>query len=77
MVLFIKLVMSKLATMLVVTLMVGACFWPIDCDPSHDPELDKPLFDEPRGRDMDPSTAKVILPVYRSDMVRPSEVWKD
>jgi hypothetical protein len=60
---------------LLLPVVLAACFFvPFDCDPSRDPELDKPLFEDPRGREMDLSTAKTILPVSRSDWVKPSEV---
>jgi hypothetical protein len=73
-----KLIVVKVCNAMLLPVVLATCFFlPIVWDPSRDPELDKPLFDEPRGREMDPSTAKTILPVSRSDWVKPSEVSKN
>jgi hypothetical protein len=73
-----KVIGLKFCNAMLFPVVLAACFFvPIDCDPSRDPELDKPLFYDPRGREMDLSTAKTILPVSRSDWVKPSEVGRE
>lgn len=73
----INLSLIKLVTMILpLVLLVACCFVPIDCDPSRDPELDKPLFEDHRYQEMDPATAKTIIPAPGRHLVKPSEVWK-
>ena len=74
----IKLALVELAMVVLLLGLLGACFLvPINCDPSRNPELDKPLVEDPRDREMYPATAKTIAPPPGRDLVRPSEVWKN
>ena len=77
----IKFVLLKPVMMILLLVLLGVCFFvPINCDPSRDPDLDKPLFEDPRYKpylDMDPATAKTTIPAPGRHLVKPSEVWKN
>jgi len=74
----IKYALLQLASVGLLLVLLGACsFVPICCDPSRDPDLDKPLFDDPRNREMDPGTVKTISPPAGQYLVRPSQVGRD
>ena len=74
----IKHILLKLAMMVLLLGVLVACFlMPIKCDPSRNPELDKPLVEDPRNREMDPATAKTIAPPRGGRSGWPSEVWKN
>jgi hypothetical protein len=62
---------------LLMVLLGAGCFVPINCDPRRDQDLDKPLFQDPRNREIDPATAKAIIPAPGRHLVRPSEVGKN
>ncbi len=73
----ILLASPKLIVMVLLLVLLAACLLvPIECDPSRDPELDKPLHEDHRNREMDPATAKTIVPPAGPYVIKPSEVWK-
>jgi hypothetical protein len=74
----IKLALLKLVTMILPLVLLAVClFVPLNCDPSRDLELDKPLYKEYRNLEMDPATAKTVIPGPGRHLVKPSEVWKN
>jgi hypothetical protein len=73
-----KLLVARLWYAFLLPALVGvSVLLPVQCDPSLDPELDKPLFDDPRSREMDPATVKSISPPLGRDLLRPSEVGQN
>ncbi len=74
----VKCILLKLVLMILLLVLLGVCaFVPCNCDPSRDPELDRPLFEDHRYQDMDPATAKTTMPAPGRHLVKPSEVWKN
>ena len=74
----IKLTLLNLVTMILPLVWLAVClFVPFNCDPSRDPELDKPLYKEYRNLEMDPAAAKTVVPGAGRHLIKPSEVWKN
>ena len=74
----VKFTLLKIVMIILPLVMVVVCvFVPINRDPSRDPELDKPLFEDHRNQEMDPATAKTVIPAPGRHLVKPSEVWKN
>jgi hypothetical protein len=73
-----KLVVARLWHAILLAACLGASvFLPVQCDPSLDPQLDEPLFDNPRSLEMDPATVKSFAPPLGRDLLKPSEVGRD
>jgi hypothetical protein len=74
----IRFTLQKLVTMILPLVLLAVwVFVPMNCHPSRDPELDKPLFEDHRYQEMDPATAKTGIPGPGRHLVKPSEVWKN